>query len=901
MPPKAAGITLAETLIYLSILSVVVGGIWQTITFINSSINTNISRTAELEQSETYLNYISTLSGRAVSSDTNGDGSCVSFVNESPSGEATTTKFKLVLPDNAPSDYLRATGWVSNNPSSSCDDNPAEPIWRALSDKGALSLSPSSLHSLDLNAIFKADTAAVTGFDYEFDTLISQKLYKGARAALGTDSFEGPSGAGSFTVDFWLQNPFGTDFTAGPPLNSVPMEDNTTILAFGDPVDKAKQVVIGFEDRKLVLRRGSGSRKHSTAKPYGEFTSATIKDVNLFWNHIAIVWNGADNSSAFYFNGLNIDNTTTTIDSGPNGWLHYDLPITSHLYLGSYDRFDISTTTQRSQARIDELRIWRDALNATQIKNIRRRESLVDEPGLIGYWRFEQNADPVALSDNTTDLKDWTANSNHLRYFTTTDNVTYTQATLPIIHSKSRAPIAATPFKKAGSNDALSLEMQFVVTNAFGEQKRQSTLSKRVPVARFAPVGLVALEDNSSVEVQIEIIGSHDDITLEFDALFDPSVKPQANACDLYDTVDPNNCNFTASAFRIQLDQPCQVADNETLATCTINSNDITLQEGIAFSSIELRNFGQDSGDYQTVPGDKITMQIYETCTFGMNDDGTTAMLIDTGYMQGDNFINQRSYVTYSFEAATASENIEYLFGTPRSGDYDEPQLWSGKRDVVRGSPDLGAFTKRRHISPFLFRTTNDNYSFVMGFDKPYRQWDDGDDLWNNHFTPRYQFTVTDTDDDNECSSIGLSEIAMCAAIEDNSTVKVCNDGPTSNVYCFVEFQISNMPTNADAFVKLDETNEYQKPQSTLEDFVGVNRWGGGATDGFVVNLEAQDLRNYADTLGDPLMQVKLRAGMDYWYLMTTPDNASAGKTVKLRTGETDTVRYRLSTSKVCP
>ena len=884
----------------------VVGGIWQTFTFINSSINTNISRTAELEQSETYLNYISTLSGRAVSSDTNGDGSCVSFVNESPSGEATTTKFKLVLPDNAPSDYLRATGWVSNNPSSSCDDNPAEPIWRALSDKGALSLSPSSLNSLDLNAIFKADTAAVAGFDYEFDTLISQKLYKGARAALGTDSFEGPSGAGSFTVDFWLQNPFGTDFTAGPPLNSVPMEDNTTILAFGDPVDKAKQVVIGFEDRKLVLRRGSGSRKHGTAKPYGEFTSAKIEKVNLFWNHIAIVWNGADNTSAFYFNGLNIDNTTSTIDSGPNGWLHYDLPITSHLYLGSYDRFDISTTTQRSQARIDELRIWRDALNATQIKNIRRRESLVDEPGLIGYWRFEQNADPVALSDNTTDLKDWTANSNHLRYFTTTDNVTYTQATLPVIHSKSRAPIAATPFKKAGSNDALSLEMQFVVTNAFGEQKRQSTLSKRVPVARFAPVGLVALEDNSSVEVQIEIIGSHDDITLEFDALFDPSVKPQANACDLYDTVDPNNCNFTASAFRIQLDQPCQVADNETLATCTINSNDITLQEGIAFSSIELRNFGQDSGDYQTIPGDKITMQIYETCTFGLNDAGTTAMLIDTGYMQGDNFINQRSYVTYSFEADNATDNIEYLFGSRKWAN--NPQFWTDgavqKRNVVKGSPDFGAFTKRRHISPFLFRTIDDNYSFVMGFDKPYLQWNGTTDEWNDYFFPRYQFSTTAADSADACENIGMSEIDMCQSVEDNSTVTRCNPPkvPGTDKFCFVEFRISNMPTEPDAFVKLDESDEFTKPQTVFEDLIGVNAWNGGATDGFIVNLGVQDLQSYVTpTRGDPLMQVKLRAGMDYWYLMTTPDNASAGKTVKLRTGETDTVRYRLSTSKVCP
>ena len=273
-------------------------------------------------------------------------------------------------------------------------------------------------------------------------------------------------------------------------------------------------------------------------------------------------------------------------------------------------------------------------------------------------------------------------------------------------------------------------------------------------------------------------------------------------------------------------------------------------------------------------------------------------MLIDTGYMQGDDFINRYSYVTYSFEAEPG-ENVEYLFGTSKGGD--QPRFFNqggtARRDVVPGSPDFGAFTKRRHISPFLFRTTDNTYNFVMGFDAPYVQWNNGDNLWNNHFTDRYDFTVAATDSNEPCSQIGISEIDMCGLVEDPDPVKVC-DNPSNNKYCFVEFQISNMPTNADAFIKLDEKDEFTKPTDSLEDFVGVNRWGNGYTDGFVVDLGVENLQDYD---GDPLMQVKLRAGMDFWYLMTTPNSASGGKSVKLRSGETDTVRYRLSTSKVCP
>jgi len=905
---KAEGITLAETLIYISIFGVVSAGIWQTFIFINQTINTNIRQTAELEESETYLNYISTLSAKAVSSQISDDKSCILFENEATNGDITQTRFKIVNDTDSGSGTLTATGWVTTQASADCDDTPTEPEWRALSEDGALSLVRASKRGLNLGALFNSDTSLADN-DYSLDNLTNVVQYNGRGNRIGLTNYVGLNGAASFTVDFWIQDPFSSDFTTATNLTAPDLTDNSTIIAIGHPTDAQKQMVIGFLDKKLILRKGGAGQRYETIMAFdSDNLTGKTKDVLAnVWSHVAVTWDNGTQTAKFYVDGKQANAQNV------GGAFNFDLPITSHLYLGGFDIWDTTTPVQRQQGNLDELRIWNMPFSQSQIKNIMRRESLPEEASLMNYWRFEQGHDTPSFNDNNTHIQDWDASSGtlasdasaqHLRYYSTSDNVTYSLGNFPGYLSLSAAPLAAAPFKVSGSSDALSLELQFLVTNSFGAVKRQPTLSKRVPVARFAPVGLVALEDNSTVQIDVEIIGSHEVFDLEFDAIFDPSVAPQANACDLYETDTDGGCNFSASAIRVPLDAACSVADNASLARCTISSNDIALTDGVAFSSIELRRDDTSNAKYQTVPGDKITMQIYETCTFGASDDGITAMLIDTGYMQGGDFINRRSYVTYSFDAQ-AGEDVEYLFGTTIGGSAPTINNGSGNSDRVRGSPDFGAFTKRRHISPFLFRETNGNYNFVMGFDRPYIQWSSGDNLWNDNFTSRYDFTVASTDSNEACSSIGVSETAMCAAIQDSGPVQVCNN-PNSNVYCYVEYQISAMPTDPAAFVKLDEANEFQIPTSSIDDLVGVNRWGNGYTDGFVVDLGVTDLQSYGPLLadpdnGDPLMTVLSRAGMDYWFLMTTPNDADGGQTVKLRLGETDTVRYRLSTSKVCP
>ena len=55
-------------------------------------------------------------------------------------------------------------------------------------------------------------------------------------------------------------------------------------------------------------------------------------------------------------------------------------------------------TPQSFRGRIDEVRLWRVARTAEQIAATMTRPLEDDEPGLIGYWRFDEGQGTVARS-----------------------------------------------------------------------------------------------------------------------------------------------------------------------------------------------------------------------------------------------------------------------------------------------------------------------------------------------------------------------------------------------------------------------------------------------------------------------------------------------------------------------
>ena len=661
----------------------------------------------------------------------------------------------------------------------------------------------------------------------------------------GFASFSGLIGNSLRAVDFWLK--IEDDI------------DNGTIIGWGDNTTTGGEFVIDLEDGKIRVR--SGSSKILSTKAVN----------NGLWHHVMLSWQGPLLTDGDLYVDNRLDSTATK-----TGSTTVNTAASQRLFIGG----DNNTAPDRLFGIVDEIRLWNATMSATELnERYDRVMAPADEPDLLAYWRFEPDSTASTYID--------------------------TDGSFPLTASDGEfvrpgAPLTLPLFEVAGTGSSAVLKSNFSFVSTDGttkgagysvKQARGTRLNERVPVVRFAPAGVVAIEEGEETTVAVEVVGDHDSPSIRFEAVFDASITPQLPACTGF-TVD-SPCVFDATNNAVSIGAACVVPAGATLVNCTIDTNPIGGEQGDRFASIRIKE--DPSGSYKTVPGDKLTLQIYETCELS-GSSGHTAMLLDVGTMNGQDFINQRSYVTYSWEAASSSENVEYIFGSGGGS-----KVCSGSsQDKVKGSPDFGVFTKRKHISPFLFRTTDDNYNFVMGFDKPYKQWSGETDGWNNScFSSRYQFSTSASDSSEECSSIGMTEQAMCNTVEDRDSVQVCDSPSNSTKYCYVEFKISNMPTDPSKFVKLDESNEYSLP-SSLEGMKGTNRWGGGYTDGFVVDLDTDNVSTYGTNTGNPLMEVISRAGMDFWFLQTKPNDADGGKSVKLVTGETDAVRYRMATARVC-
>ena len=111
---------------------------------------------------------------------------------------------------------------------------------------------------------------------------------------------------------------------------------------------------------------------------------------------------------------------------------------------------------------------------------------------------------------------------------------------------------------------------------------------------------------------------------------FDASISPQLPACDGFTVSSP--CVFNATNNSVVIGAACAVPAGATLVNCTIDTNPIGGEQGDRFASIRIKE--DPTGSYKTVPGDKLTLQIYETCELS-GSSGHTAMLLDVGTMNG--------------------------------------------------------------------------------------------------------------------------------------------------------------------------------------------------------------------------------------------------------------------------
>lgn len=129
---------------------------------------------------------------------------------------------------------------------------------------------------------------------------------------------------------------------------------------------------------------------------YNVFGSVPLQTASVIplnqYSHIAATYNGS--TAAIYINGK-LD-TSKSVGSFPG--------ISSgNLFMGSNP--DRAGAEYPFKGAIDEFRIWNTARNETEIISSMHQELEGNEPGLIGYWNFNEGIDTIA-ADKTNNGND---------------------------------------------------------------------------------------------------------------------------------------------------------------------------------------------------------------------------------------------------------------------------------------------------------------------------------------------------------------------------------------------------------------------------------------------------------------------------------------------------------------
>lgn len=120
-------------------------------------------------------------------------------------------------------------------------------------------------------------------------------------------------------------------------------------------------------------------------------TTLNVSPINT-WNHYAVTWSQGG-SNNFYVNGESVG-----INGGGSAPSYINKSNSADLIIGARE----SGIRSFFHGNIDEVRIWNVQRSEQQIADNYKNELVGSEPGLIGYWQFEN------------DLNDLTSNGNHL-------------------------------------------------------------------------------------------------------------------------------------------------------------------------------------------------------------------------------------------------------------------------------------------------------------------------------------------------------------------------------------------------------------------------------------------------------------------------------------------------------
>jgi hypothetical protein len=148
-------------------------------------------------------------------------------------------------------------------------------------------------------------------------------------------------------------------------------------------VNWASVVTKGENNSSYALRQNSGKINFSTQDRAGYNGNTTIPlDV---WTHIAVTYDGS--TIKFYYNGQ--------LD-GYHSVSNYLSNYSENLFIGA----DFPTINEFWKGYIDEVRIWNAVRTPEQINLNKDKIIFQDDPQLVAYWRFEEQAGSTVIDES---------------------------------------------------------------------------------------------------------------------------------------------------------------------------------------------------------------------------------------------------------------------------------------------------------------------------------------------------------------------------------------------------------------------------------------------------------------------------------------------------------------------
>lgn len=222
--------------------------------------------------------------------------------------------------------------------------------------------------------------------------------------AIGVDQSQpNDLGGGSFTLEFWVRGSTGLNTTvgAGGDVETADQAWRDGNVIVDRSVNTGTNRVWGISLAGGLVRFGTG--RGDTGHP--SFQDNTIEGSTLvlddLWHHVACTRDSATGIKSIYVDGVldfaSAPNASSALINYPNAGVKYAVG-GPQLVLGA--RKYNSGPGASFAGYLDEVRMWTRARAPGEIAATFDRIIATDEPGLVGYYRFEEGTGTTA-NDST--------------------------------------------------------------------------------------------------------------------------------------------------------------------------------------------------------------------------------------------------------------------------------------------------------------------------------------------------------------------------------------------------------------------------------------------------------------------------------------------------------------------